>query len=133
MCRCALARRQRLEGPSCPRACTAAPLSLHANALQDVVEVHAKCMTVDSAKGRYIVASDMVPIGDVFAALKDMYPGMPVADMGEMDYASGVPGKARKITSRVESELGLQLKPYTAALKDAIDSMIDAKLIASSA
>jgi len=101
--------------------------------VQDVVEVHAKCMTVDSAKGRYIVASDMVPIGDVFAALKDMYPGMPVADMGEMDYASGVPGKARKIESRAATELGVQFKPYTAALKDSVDSMIANNVIASAA
>merc|ERR1712023_463798 len=58
--------------------------------VQDVVEAHTKCMTVGSASGRYIVASDMVPIEDNFAALKEMYPQLPVAELGELDIASGV-------------------------------------------
>merc|ERR1719258_976620 len=101
--------------------------------VQDVVEVHAKCMSVDSAKGRYIVASDMAPIEGVFAALKELYPNMNVAEMGQMDYASGVPGKARKIESRAVTELGMQFKPYQEALKDSVDSMIAQKVIAGAA
>jgi dihydroflavonol-4-reductase len=102
--------------------------------VQDVVDVHCKCMTDDAAKGRYIVAADMAPIADVFAALKEMYPQLPVAEMGvEMDIASGVLGSARKIESRAVTELGLQFKPYRQALKDSIDSMIAANLIAGAA
>merc|ERR1712224_657329 len=101
--------------------------------VQDVVEVHARCMSIDSAKGRYIVASDMAPIEGVFAALKELYPNLPIAEMGEMDYASGVPGKARKIQSRAVSELQVVLKPYQQALKDSVDSMIAHKLIAGAA
>jgi len=97
--------------------------------VSDVVEAHAKCMTLDSASGRYIVASDMVPIEGVFRTLKELFPDMPVASMGEMDYASGVPGKARKIESRAVSELGLELKPYTQALKDSVDSMVSMQLV----
>ena len=89
-------------------------------------------MSVDSAKGRYIVASDMAPIEGIFAALKELYPNLPVAEMGKMDYASGVPGQARKIQSRV-SELEVELKPYKQALKDSVDSMIAHKLIAGAA
>merc|ERR1711871_1443011 len=37
----------------------------------DVVQTHIKCMTMDSASGRYIVSSDMVQIEEVFTALKD--------------------------------------------------------------
>merc|ERR1712106_622114 len=102
--------------------------------VQDVVDVHCKCMTDDAAKGRYIVAADMAPIADVFAALKEMYPQLPVAEMGaEMDIASGVLGAARKIDSRAVTELGLQFKPYRQALKDSIDSMIVANMITGSA
>ena len=102
--------------------------------VQDVVDVHCKCMTEDAAKGRYIVAADMAPIADVFAALKEMYPQLPVAEMGaEMDIASGVLGKARKVESRAVTELGLQFKPYQVALKDSVDSMIAAKLIGAAA
>jgi nucleoside-diphosphate-sugar epimerase len=102
--------------------------------VQDVVDVHCKCMTEDAATGRYIVASDMAKIADVFAALKEMYPQLPVAEMGaEMDVASGVLGAARKIESRAVTELGLQFKPYRQALKDSIDSMLAANLIASAA
>jgi len=102
--------------------------------VQDVVDVHCKCMTEDSATGRYIVASDMAKIADVFAALKEMYPQLPVAEMGsEMDIASGVLGSARKIESRAVTELGIEFKPYRQALKDSIDSMIAANLIAGAA
>lgn len=96
--------------------------------VQDVVTAHAKCMTVDSANGRYIVAPDMVTIEDVFAALRELYPTMPVAEMNNMDIASGVQGKARKIASR-SAELGVQLHSYKAALKDAVDSMLAANMI----
>jgi len=98
--------------------------------VQDVVEVHTKCMTVDAASGRYIVSSDMVPIEGVFGALKELYPNLPVAQMENMDYASGVPGKARKIESRAASELGVQFTPFTQALKDSVDSMIEHKALA---
>jgi len=101
--------------------------------VQDVVDVHCKCMVEDGATGRYIVASDMAKIEDVFAALKEMYPQLPVAEMGEMDYASGVPGAARKVESRAVTELGLKFKPYQEALKDSVDSMIAAKLISCAA
>merc|ERR1711871_1158718 len=72
----------------------------------DVVAAHVKCMTVDNASGRYVVASDMVKIEDVFDTLKRLYPDMPVASMDNMDIASGIAGKARKIESRVPAELG---------------------------
>merc|ERR1719453_2108653 len=76
----------------------------------DVVNAHARCMLDDAASGRYLVSRDMVKIEDVFAALRELYPTMPVAPMENMDIASGVPHKARKIETRVEAGLGLQLK-----------------------
>ena len=92
----------------------------------DVVAAHIKCMTLDSATGRYVVAPEnMVTIEDVFATLKRLYPNMKVAEMENMDIASGVAGKARKIESRMELELGLKLHSYEAAVKDAVDSMIE--------
>lgn len=94
----------------------------------DVVAAHIKCMTLDSATGRYVVASDMVPIEDVFATLQRLYPKMNVATMDNMDIVSGVQGKARKIQSRVTPELGIQLHSYEAAVKDAVDSMIEKNL-----
>jgi len=97
--------------------------------VQDVVEAHEKCMTLDSASGRYIVASDMAKIEDILAELKQMYPSLPVASLGEMDYASGMPGAARKIQSRAVSELGMQLKPYQQTLRDSVDSMISHNVI----
>jgi nucleoside-diphosphate-sugar epimerase len=100
--------------------------------VQDVVAAHTKCMTVDAANGRYIVAPDMVTIEDVFSALRELYPTMPVAEMNNMDIASGVQGKARTITSR-SAELGVKLHTYKAALKDAVDSMVASNLIASPA
>merc|ERR1719463_260734 len=79
------------------------------------------------------VAPDMAKIEDVFASLKEMYPQLPMAEMGEMDYASGVPGMARKVESRAVTELGLKFTPYQQALKDSVDSMIAANLIAAPA
>merc|ERR1719230_1742351 len=76
--------------------------------VQDVVETHEKCMTLDSASGRYIVAADMAKIEDILAELKQMYPSLPVA--------------ARKIESRAVSELGMQLKPFQQTLRDSVDS-----------
>jgi cinnamoyl-CoA reductase len=100
--------------------------------VQDVVEAHTKCMTLDSASGRYIVASDMTTTEDLLAALRQMYPNLPVAEQGKMDIASGVPGAARKIESRAVSELGMQLTPYQQTLKASVDSMISHKVIAIS-
>merc|ERR1719215_718264 len=101
--------------------------------VHDVVHVHCKCMTEDAAKGRYIVAPDMAKIEDVFAALKEMYPQLPMAEMGaEMDIASGVLGAARKIDSRAAKEFGLQFEPYRQSLKDSIDSMIATNMITGS-
>jgi len=97
--------------------------------VQDVVSVHKQCMADASAKGRYIVSSDMVTIEAVFAALRELYPNMPVAPMENMDIASGIPGKARKVESRVTSDLGVELKPFQVALKDAVDSMVENKMI----
>jgi len=94
----------------------------------DVVAAHVKCMTMDSASGRYVVASDMVKIEDVFDTLKRLYPDMPVASMDNMDIASGIAGKARKIESRVPAELGIQLHSYEQALKDSVDAMIERKI-----
>ena len=53
--------------------------------------------------------------------------------MENMDIASGVPNKARKIETRVESGLGLSLKTYKVALKDAVDSMLEHKVITPAA
>merc|ERR1712039_295817 len=61
----------------------------------DVVEAHAKCMLDDDACGRYIVASDMVPIERVFSTLRELYPSHSVAPMEKMDIASGVQGQAQ--------------------------------------
>ena len=97
--------------------------------VNDVVEAHKRCMLDDAASGRYIVASDMVTIEQVFEALRELYPTHQVAKMEHMDIASGISGKARKIESRAESGLGLKLKPYQVALKDAVDSMLDKQLI----
>jgi len=101
--------------------------------VEDVVAAHASCMLQDDAAGRYIVApSSMVTIEDVFASLREMYPSMPVAKMDNMDIASGVAGKARTISTRV-GNLGVEVKPYQQALKDAVDSMIATKLVAAEA
>jgi len=98
----------------------------------DVVDAHAHCMLDSAASGRYIIASDMVQIEEVFAALREMYPTLPVAALENQDIASGVPGAARKIESRAAS-LGVSLKPYRSALKDAVDSMITHQIVATSA
>ena len=95
----------------------------------DVVAAHAACMTNDAATGRYIVAPKTMPtIEDVFASLRELFPNMPVAALENLDIASGVPGKSREIKSRV-SDLGIEVKPYQQALKDAVDSMIAKQMI----
>jgi len=97
----------------------------------DVVLAHEKCMSVESASGRYLAAGDMVKIEDVFAALKELYPSMPVAALENMDIASGIPGQSRKIeTGRLAAELGINLTPFKTALKDSVDSMIEKQMIA---
>ena len=97
--------------------------------VQDVVDAHAKCMADESASGRYIISKDMVKLEDVFAALKELYPALPVAPMENMDIASGVAGAARKIQTRAESGLGLELKGYKVALQSAVDSMLEKGVI----
>ena len=97
--------------------------------VQDVVNTHTACMVDDAANGRYLVASNMATIEDIFSTIKELYPNLPVAELENMDIASGVAGKARKIESRVGS-LGIELKPYQTALKDAVDSLISNKLVA---
>jgi len=87
----------------------------------------------EDAKGRYIVTRDMVKIEEVFETLKTLYPSAPIAKLDNMDYASGVPGKARAIDSRTETELGLQLKDLQTTLKDAVDSMVTHGFVASAA
>merc|ERR1711871_1507941 len=98
--------------------------------VQDVVNTHTACMLDDAANGRYLVAGNMATIEDIVSTIKELYPNLPVAELTNMDIASGVPGKARKIESRSEKELGLQLKTYKVALKDAVDSMVGQKMIA---
>merc|ERR1719231_1552601 len=98
----------------------------------DVVTAHAKCMLDSAASGRYIIAADMVQIEDVFAALREMYPSLPIAALENQDIAAGGSRHARKIDSRSAS-LGLTLKPYKEALKDAVDSMIAHSYVATSA
>ena len=90
-------------------------------------------MTNDEAHGRYIVSGNMATIEEIFATLKELYPKWPVAELNNMDIASGVPGKARKVESRVESELGINLRPYQVALKDAIDSMVSNNILSCAA
>merc|ERR1719231_188194 len=99
----------------------------------DVVAVHMKVMTDESAAGRYIVAPEFVTIEDVFAALRELYPSMPVAEMANMDIASGVAGKARELKSRTPAELNMSLKTYKVALKDAVDSMMAQSIIPAAA
>jgi len=101
--------------------------------VEDVVAAHIACMTKDDASGRYLVTRDMVRIEEVFETLKSLYPAAPVAKLDNMDYASGVPGKARAIDTRTEKELGLQLKDLKTTLKDAIDSMVAHGYVAASA
>lgn len=92
--------------------------------VEDVAAAHASCMTNDAASGRYLVTRDMVKIEEVFETLKTLYPTAPIAEMNNMDYASGVPGKARAIDTRTEKELGVQLKDLSTTLKSAVDSMV---------
>merc|ERR1712157_333457 len=88
-----------------------------------------------SGKNTLRGAADLaiVHVQDVVDSLKEMYPQLPMAEMGEMDYASGVPGMARKVESHAVTELGLKFTPYQQALKDSVDSMIAANLIAAPA
>jgi len=97
----------------------------------DVVATHIKCMTVDGASGRYIVSADMVEIEKVFETLRTMFPELPVASMENMDIASGMQGKARKIQSRVTTELGVTLHPYETALRDSIESLKERQMVAA--
>merc|ERR1712087_228877 len=97
----------------------------------DVVEAHERSMTVDSASGRYLVSPDMVKLEELFNTLKSLYPSLPVASMTNMDIASGLSGKARKVeATRTIQDLSLQFKPLEQSLKDAVDSMLLRNLIA---
>ena len=99
----------------------------------DVAAAHAKCMLDDSAHGRYLIATDMVTIEDVFATLSELYPDHPVAALKGQNIASGVKGAARKVDSaRTLAELG-ELKGYKVALKDAVDSLIEKGLVQAAA
>merc|ERR1711937_578616 len=97
--------------------------------VQDVVDAEMKCMTDPSASGRYLVASDMEKIEDVFASLKEMYPKCKVAALENQDIASGIQGKARSVESRITKDLGVNLTPLSDCLKDSVDSMIEKKFI----
>merc|ERR1712157_332811 len=97
--------------------------------VRDVVETEIKCMTTESASGRYLVTSDMVMIEDLFATLKELYPKYQVAPLINQDISSGVQGKARTVETRVTKELGVQLTPLSGCVKDAVDSMIEKKFI----
>ena len=63
--------------------CTQGAADLAIVHVNDVVEAHAKCMTDDAAKGRYLVAGDMVQIEEGFSSLKQMYPQLNVAALEE--------------------------------------------------
>jgi len=97
--------------------------------VQDVVETEMKCMISESASGRYLVTTDMVTMEDIFKTLKELYPKYQVAALNNQDFASGIPGKARSVQTRVTKELGVNLTPYSNCLKDAVDSMIEKKFI----
>jgi len=97
--------------------------------VKDVVDAEMKCMTDASASGRYLVASNMVKIEDVFACLKEMYPQCRVAALENQDISSGMQGKARNVESRATKDLGMELIPFSVCLKDAVDSMIDKQFI----
>lgn len=97
----------------------------------DVVEAHERSMTVDNASGRYLVSPDMVKLEELFNTLKLLYPSLPVASMTDMDIASGLQGKARKVeATRTIQDLSVQFKPLDQSLKDAVDSMLSRNLIA---
>ena len=66
----------------------------------------------------------MVRIEEVFETLKELYPAAPLPALDNMDYASGIPGKARGVETRTEAELGLQFKDLRTTLKAAVDSMV---------
>lgn len=97
--------------------------------VRDVVKAEIKCMTTESASGRYLVSSDMVTIEDLFATLKDLYPQYQIALLNNQDISSGVQGKARSVETRVTKELGVALTPLSSCVKDAVDSMIEKKFI----
>jgi len=97
--------------------------------VQDVVATEIKCMTTDSASGRYLVSSNMVLAEDVFKTIKELYPQYKIAELNNQDTASGIQGKARNVETRVTTELGVELAPLSACLKEAIDSMVDKKFI----
>lgn len=92
--------------------------------VEDVVAAHSQVMLKDDAAGRYLVTRDMVRIEEVFETLKSLYPSAPLPALDNMDYASGIPGKARSIETRTQQELGLELKDLSTTLKSAVDSMI---------
>lgn len=97
--------------------------------VQDVVETEVKCMTTDSASGRYLVTSDMVKIEDMFTTIKELYPQYRIAELNNQDISSGIAGKARSVETRVTKELDVNLTPFSSCLKDAVDSMIEKKII----
>jgi len=101
--------------------------------VEDVSAAHIACMTNNAATGRYIVTRDMVKIEELFSTLAELYPTAPIAKLDNMDYASGVPGKARAIETRTEKELGVQMKDLKTTLKDAVDSMVNHGYVAASA
>merc|ERR1712232_311295 len=101
--------------------------------VEDVAAAHLSCMSNDAASGRYLVTRDMVKIEAIFETLKSLYPNALIAKMDNMDYASGVPGKARAIDARTEKELGVQLKDLKTTLKAAVDSMVAHGYVAASA
>ena len=82
-------------------------------------------MTSDEASGRYLCTRDMVKLEDIFDTLRELYPAAPIATPDNMDYASGVSGKARAIQSRTEAELGVQFHDLRSTLQDAVNSMIE--------
>ena len=98
----------------------------------DVVEAHYRCMVVDAAQGRYVVARDLVKIEEVFRTLKELYPHFPVADLGAYESVSGVSGKHRTVqAARTHSELGIgELRPLQVTLKAAVDAMVEGGIVA---
>merc|ERR1712203_265356 len=99
--------------------------------VEDVVSAHSQVMLKDDAAGRYLVTRDMVRIEEVFETLKSLYPSAPLPALDNMDYASGIPGKARNIETRPQQELGLELKDLPTTLKAAVDSMVAKGYMAS--
>lgn len=93
--------------------------------VSDVVTALQRAMVLDSASGRYLVSPNMMKLEDIFAMLKDLYPGFPVARMENLDITSGKWGKSRDInSSRTQQELGFGFRSPAHAVKDAVDSMV---------